>query len=139
METDPRLAKAIALATKAHEGQEYGGKPYIVHPLRVMRAVADRGYSIDHQIVAVLHDIVEDTDVTVAQIDEEFGPEIAAGVDGITHYSGVSNADYLATCGQNPLSRVAKFFDSLDNATSCMTNGETSRAGYYLKRAAKVA
>ena len=82
--------KSIVFASKAHAGQvrKYTGEPYITHPLAVAEMVADymvgdewttqeRDIAID---CAVLHDVVEDTDVTIEDIEREFGKERAKGV-----------------------------------------------------------
>ncbi|MDO4987390.1 MAG: RelA/SpoT family protein [Candidatus Saccharibacteria bacterium] len=80
--------KAIDFATKAHEGQfRNSGDPYIVHPLAVMKIVEDWGMDEDTCIAAVLHDVVEDTPVTVADIKNEFGEQVAFLVDGVTKLS----------------------------------------------------
>ena len=74
-----QLDKAIQFATKAHEGQtrKYTGEPYIVHPLSVMEIVKTVDHTEEMLMAAVLHDTVEDTDVTLQDIDREFGPVVA--------------------------------------------------------------
>jgi GTP pyrophosphokinase len=79
------LGRACRVAERAHHGQtRASGDPYIAHPL----AVADilRQFNMDHETLAaaILHDVVEDTSVTLDQIKAQFGPSIAALVDGVT-------------------------------------------------------
>jgi guanosine-3',5'-bis(diphosphate) 3'-pyrophosphohydrolase len=86
-----KLDQAIMLATEAHAGQiDKAGLPYILHPLAVMLRMttdADR-------IVAVLHDVVEDTSVTLEEISQQFGRSVAVSVDALTHRKGERNVEY---------------------------------------------
>lgn len=83
-----RIEKAIKMATEAHEGQKrQSGEPYISHPLAVMKIVEDWGMDEDTVIAAVLHDTVEDTGVTLKEIEREFGEQVAFLVDGVTKLS----------------------------------------------------
>lgn len=76
------------MATDAHEGQyRKSGDAYISHPLAVMKIVEDWGMDEDTIIAAVLHDTVEDTDVTLDDIKKEFGEQVAFLVDGVTKLS----------------------------------------------------
>lgn len=79
------LRRAFDYARKAHEGQRRkSGEPYITHPLEVTEIVADLKLDVASLCASLMHDVVEDTDVTVAQIHEAFGEEIAGLVDGLT-------------------------------------------------------
>ena len=83
-----RIEKAIKMATAAHEGQmRKSGDPYISHPIAVMKIVEDWGMDEDTILAAVLHDTVEDTDVTLDDIKKEFGEQVAFLVDGVTKLS----------------------------------------------------
>lgn len=85
-----RINRAIEIATKAHEGQmRKSGDPYISHPLAVMKIVEDWGMDEDTIIAAVLHDTVEDTDITLEDIKKEFGEQVAFLVDGVTKLSNI--------------------------------------------------
>lgn len=85
-----RIEKAIKMATEAHEGQmRKSGDPYISHPIAVMKIVEDWGMDEDTIIAAVLHDTVEDTDITLDDIKKEFGEQVAFLVDGVTKLSNV--------------------------------------------------
>ena len=85
-ERDLRLInRAGEVAAEAHRGQvRQSGEPYITHPVAVAKIVADLGLDARSVTAALLHDAIEDTGVTVAQVSEEFGPEVAAIVDGVT-------------------------------------------------------
>jgi len=108
------IEKALAIAAKAHEGQkDKEGLPYILHPLRVMQGV--RGE--EAQIVAVLHDVVEDTDVTLADLRAAgFSEPVLAAVECVTHLRGQPYADYVVRCKANPVARQVKLGDLEDNS-----------------------
>lgn len=82
------LDHAIDIATKAHEGQKRkSGEPYITHPLTVASILIDWGMDIDSVLAGVLHDTVEDTSLTLDDIEKHFGKEVAFLVDGVTKVS----------------------------------------------------
>lgn len=82
------LEHAIDLATKAHKGQmRRSGDPYITHPLSVAANLIEWDMDIDSVLAGVLHDTVEDTDVTLEQIETHFGKDVAFLVDGVTKIS----------------------------------------------------
>ena len=91
------LDRAIIFAVKAHAGTERRGKgfPYIVHPMEAMEIVASITPDQELLAAAALHDTVEDTDVTIEQIREEFGPRIASLVETESDVvpAGVSEED----------------------------------------------
>ena len=79
------IEKAYAFSEKAHQGQmRRSGEPYITHPLSVAGILADLKLDIDTILTGLLHDTVEDTPVTLDDIKREFGPTVAALVDGVT-------------------------------------------------------
>lgn len=92
------LDRAYRLAAEAHDGQKRKtGHPYITHPLAVAWHLAHYGLDSATVAAALLHDTVEDTDVTLEQVAADFGPEIAALIDGVTKldridYSSVEEA-----------------------------------------------
>ena len=80
-----RVERAIEMATKAHEGQKRkSGDNYIVHPIAVMQILESWGMDEDTIIAGVLHDTVEDTELTLDDIRNEFGETVAFLVDGVT-------------------------------------------------------
>src|SRR5487761_2546984 len=79
------VERAFDLASQAHHGQtRLSGEPYVAHSVAVGLIVAQLGLDATSAASAILHDVVEDTDITLEQIEEEFGPTVAAIVDGVT-------------------------------------------------------
>lgn len=79
------IKKAYEFAEKAHQGQfRKSGEPYIVHPVKVAEILVSLQLDVDIVISGILHDVVEDTPVTLEELTEEFGPEVARLVDGVT-------------------------------------------------------
>jgi guanosine-3',5'-bis(diphosphate) 3'-pyrophosphohydrolase len=79
------VRRAHALAVEAHAGQRrLSGEAYVTHPVAVGTIVAELGLDSVSVAAALLHDAVEDTAVGLEQIEKEFGPEVAAIVDGVT-------------------------------------------------------
>jgi len=82
------LEHAIDIASKAHTGQKRkSGEPYIIHPMAVAKTLIDWGMDIDTVLAGVLHDTVEDTDLSVDQLESLFGKDVAFLVDGVTKVS----------------------------------------------------
>ncbi|WP_033254673.1 RelA/SpoT family protein, partial [Kitasatospora phosalacinea] len=81
----PLLTRAYRLAEESHRGQtRKSGEPYITHPLAVTMILAQLGADTTTLVASLLHDTVEDTEVTLEQVAEDFGPEVAYLVDGVT-------------------------------------------------------
>ncbi len=79
------IDKAFRVARDRHEGQmRSSGEPYIIHPVAVAKIVLDYGMDYQSIAAAMLHDTVEDTDLTLEEVKKEFGGDIAALVDGLT-------------------------------------------------------
>ena len=79
------ISKAYDLAWEAHENQKrVSGEPYIIHPVNVSYILADMGMDSECICAALLHDVVEDTPVTLTELQERFGKEISLLVDGVT-------------------------------------------------------
>lgn len=82
------LEHAINVASESHKGQKRkSGEPYIIHPLSVASTLVDWGMDIDTVLAGVLHDTVEDTEMTLEQIETTFGKDVAFLVDGVTKVS----------------------------------------------------
>ncbi len=80
-----QISSAYHLAEKAHSGQNRsGGEPYISHPIKVARILADMHMDYQSIMAAMLHDVIEDTDIDKEQIAEEFGDKVAELVDGVS-------------------------------------------------------
>jgi len=107
------LEKAIEIAAKAHAGQKrFNGEPYILHLLRVMAAVK----TIDEKVVAVLHDVVEDTNITISNlIDDGFSTSVIEAVSILTHNKNESYEEYINGITWNNIARNVKIADMKDN------------------------
>jgi hypothetical protein len=107
---------AVVMAASAHRGQRDKGRPtlpYIAHPMRVMAAFDDPVL----QMIAVLHDAVEDTSLTLAEIRDAGAPgRVLAGVEAMTHGTGESDDDYWARVRTNPDALAVKLVDIHDNS-----------------------
>ena len=96
-ENEAKIRKAFDLANKAHYGvRRRSGEPYIHHPIEVAQIVAKEiGLGTKSVISALLHDVVEDTEYTIEDIERLFGPKIANIIDGLTKISGKFDAKSL--------------------------------------------
>lgn len=107
------LEKAISLASQYHAGQvDKGGNPYILHPLRVMLNVN----TMTEKIVAVLHDIIEDTEMTADELrNHGFSDAIIQAVLALTKLPNETRVDAAYRAAKNPIARVVKLADVSDN------------------------
>ena len=107
------LEKAIEIAARAHAGQnDKAGKPYILHPLRVMLRVN----TSDEQMAAVLHDVVEDTAVTLDDLRSEgFSENVIAAIDALTKRGGETRIDAAKRAAKDPIARIVKLADNAEN------------------------
>lgn len=121
------LRRAFEMSAEAHKTmRRKSGEPYILHPLAVARICAEEiGLGVRSSICALLHDTVEDTDVTLEDIQREFGPEISRIVDGLTKIANVMDANssqqaenfkkILLTLTDDPRVILIKLADRLHN------------------------
>lgn len=107
------LEEAIALATRAHQGQtDKAGAPYILHPFRIMQ----RMDSEEAKMVAVLHDVVEDTPVTLKELRAmNFSETVVTAIDSLTRRAEESYEAFIERVKLNPLARKVKLADLEDN------------------------
>lgn len=106
------LDRAICLASYAHfDKVDKAGEPYILHPLRVMMSVPP-----ECRIVAVLHDVVEDSEISLDDLAAEgFSPEVIAALDSVSRRPGEPYMSFIARAGKNPIGRIVKLADLKDN------------------------
>jgi len=118
------LGKAISIAAQAHEGQlDKAGAPYILHPLRVMLKMTTE----DEMIVAVLHDVIEDSDLTIERLRQEgFDGEVLAALECLTKRGGEEYWEYIARVRMNPLAIKVKIADLEDNLEVARLNEVTT-------------
>ncbi len=107
------LNKAFEIAQKAHKHQmDKGGNPYILHLVRV----AQRCTFEDEKIVALLHDTIEDTDITAEYLLREgFSQEVVDGILSVTRQERETYEDFVRRAKKNRLGRVVKIHDLEDN------------------------
>ena len=107
------LARAIAIAAQAHQEQrEKSGAPYIMHPIRLML----RMNTETEMMVAILHDVVEDTPWTLEQLRQEgFSEEVVQAVDCVTRRSTETYSEFVDRARDNPVARKVKIADLEDN------------------------
>ena len=126
-----RLAETISKTY--HAGQKYGTKDYFkYHVTGVVNLIKLHNFSDSHIIVAYLHDVVEDTSITIETIYDLFGTSIGDAVKAITKKEEETRTEYLANCAKNKIARIVKLHDALFNATNCMKNKNTQKYNYYL-------
>lgn len=105
--------KAMKIAYEAHHGQtDHGGVPYVFHPFHLAEQMTDE-YST---CVALLHDVVEDTSVTLEDLAKEFPKEVIDAVELLTHDSDVPYLDYVRMIKTNPIARTVKLADLTHNS-----------------------
>ncbi|MBE6950655.1 MAG: HD domain-containing protein [Ruminococcaceae bacterium] len=104
--------RAMNLAYDAHHGQfDKGGVPYIFHPIHLAEEMDDEISTC----VALLHDTVEDTAVTLEELAKEFPREIVEAVDLLTHREGVEYFDYVRAIKKDPVAVKVKLADLRHN------------------------
>lgn len=104
--------RAMAIAYEAHHGQfDKGGVPYIFHPIHL----AEQMGTEEECIVAMLHDVVEDTDVTFEQLEKEFSEEVIKALKLLTHDDSVEYMEYIKRLKTNPIARKVKEKDLRHN------------------------
>lgn len=129
--------KAMRLAYDAHHGQvDKSGAPYIFHPMHLAESMEDEISCC----VALLHDTVEDTDVTFEDLAREFPPEVVEAVKLLTHASGTDYYDYVRAIRGNPIAMKVKLADLAHNSDQTRFAGvqvPKERLGYFRDKYAK--
>lgn len=122
----PLIDKAIAIAVESHAGDrnKHDGEMYLLHVFRVWANVREAGGDEVQQVVALLHDTIEDTPLTLNDLRKRLGfsvdsvtlHRIVAGVRGMTKVKGETNEEYYHRCKENEDSRFVKLHgDLVDN------------------------
>lgn len=106
------LDKAIRIAAKAHEGQmDKAGQPYILHPLRVMFMRRNE----TERICAVLHDVIEDSDITIEYLRKKgFAEEVLSALDALTKRENENYDDFISRVIENKTACKVKLADLSD-------------------------
>lgn len=109
----PMTIKAMCIAYKAHQEQvDYNGVPYIFHPLHLAE-------QMDEEIsctVALLHDVVEDTEVAMEELAKEFPAEVIEPLTLLTHDDETEYFDYVRRIKSNPIAKKVKLADLAHNS-----------------------
>lgn len=107
-----KLEKALEIALDAHRGQtDKAGEIYILHPIRVMQSVEGR----DEKVVALLHDVVEDSGKTFEDLEEEFSEDIVSSVKYLTKREDETYLGFIERAKKNEVARRVKIADIQDN------------------------
>lgn len=129
-----KIIEAYNLAKEKHSGQkDLSGIDYIKHPVKV----ASYCKTVEEKVVALLHDTLEDTNLTKNEIRQKFGDKIAEAVDIMTKKEGESYMDYIRRCGTNNLTKTVKLADlrhnmQMDRLTT-ITEKDITRFNKYKK------
>jgi len=134
------LNKALEIAAKAHNGQvDKGGNPYILHPLRVMLNFC-QSESEAVQICAVLHDVVEDTSITLDDLRKEgFSEEVITALNCLTKREGESYDDFIDRVLTNEIACKVKYGDLADNMNLTRIKNPTEKDKERVKKYGKAA
>lgn len=130
------LERAIEIAAAAHAYQtDKAGAPYILHPIRVML----RMNTANQMIVAVLHDVVEDSEWTFQSLrDEGFAPEVLEALEALTKLPGETRMEAARRAVKNSLARVVKLADNAENMDLTRIANPTEKDFARLKEYEKV-
>jgi (p)ppGpp synthase/HD superfamily hydrolase len=123
-----RAARAREFALRAHGGQLYGTRPYIEHLAEVVSVLEDFGFSGDYLSAGWLHDVIEDTDATVAEVEAEFGDRVAKLVWAVT--GGGDRASHVESIYDKiaafPEAAAVKLADRIANIEACASGDRHS-------------
>lgn len=124
--------KAMQLAYSAHHGQlDRSGVPYIFHPLHL----AEQMKTENEIVVALLHDVVEDTSITLTDLEKlGFSPEVIEAVRLLTHDKSMPYMDYINALKENPIARVVKLADLRHNSDLTRLKDESEKTRERLKK-----
>jgi len=125
------LERAVQLAVEAHAGDtDKAGETYIRHPLRVMHQMDTEA----ERVVAVLHDVVEDTAYTLEDIEVKFGSEVRDAVDAVTKRDGEDYEQLIDRAAANSIARSVKIADLEDNMDITRLNSVGADLGKRLEK-----
>ena len=121
----PMTKKAMDICFEAHKDQkDKSGQPYVFHPFHLAERMTDE----ETTIVALLHDVVEDTSVTLDDLAAEgFSDSVLEAIALMTHAPGVNYMDYVAEMKKNPIAKAVKIADLTHNSTLSRLNEITPK------------
>lgn len=130
-----KILLAKQLSRHFHTGQKYGEHDYfdyhIVGVLKTLHRVSKEHPTEEMVIVALLHDVLEDTECTWDTIRNIFSSDIADYVNCLSYVKGYDKEQYLKDISIYPVTRMVKYADSLFNYDECVGNGDLKRAKKY--------
>lgn len=104
--------KAMKIAYDAHHGQlDCNGVPYIFHPYHLAEQMSNEIATC----VALLHDVIEDTDITIEQLENDFPKEVTEAVKLLTHDNNTDYFEYVRAIKSNPVAKAVKMVDLMHN------------------------
>lgn len=116
----PLTNKAMRIAYQAHHGQaDSSGVPYIFHPYHLAEQMPDEITTC----TALLHDVLEDTDVTIEELEKEFPKEVTEALRLLTHNINMDYFEYVRAIRQNPVARTVKMADLMHNSDQSRLTG----------------
>ncbi len=125
---------ALAYATRMHEGQRrMGGDDYITHPIAVAELLRARGYTIEYQITALFHDLLEDTEAEEDEILSLGGEEVLSAVRALTKCPGYDTAEYISAIRKNKIAFRVKAMDRLHNLRSAVVAPDSFKSRYIVE------
>ena len=108
-----RTKRAMQIAYEAHHGQfDKSGVPYIFHPI----CVAAQMKTEEECIVALLHDVLEDTDIMYEELEREFSGNVMKALNLLTHDDSVEYMEYIRNLKHNPIAKAVKLADLAHNS-----------------------
>jgi hypothetical protein len=119
------LERAIVIAAQAHAGQtDKAGAPYILHPLRLML----RLNAVEERMAAILHDVIEDSDMTLSSLRKQGFPEaVLQALDSLTKRPDESYENFVLRAAADPIGRRVKIADLEDNCDLSRIPNPTAR------------
>ena len=116
--------QALKFIAAKHAGQKRrNGNPYIIHPIRVSQEVK----SDEEKVVALLHDVVEDTQTSLKEIADTFGKPVAEAVEALTCRVGEDYIEYIKRVKANPIAATVKIADISDNLSDSPSSNAIER------------
>ena len=119
--------QALEIAKKYHHGQfrKNSGLPYVTHPM----AVADRFEDENYKIVAVLHDTIEDTELTIGDLSFTYklNMNLVISIQTLTHHEDDSYLDYILKCKNNSIAKAVKIEDIKHNLSATPSKSNVNK------------
>ena len=134
MDDSENIELALRFAKEKHKGQKrIGGEDYITHPVAVYETVKSWGFDETSQIVALFHDLLEDTDATEEEIMKYGNHKILEAVKLLTKEKGYDMAEYIGAIKKNPIAFAVKTADRLHNLRCALVTDEDFKRKYILE------